>query len=339
MVSESKRLFQGWMADPAPRFRSAGGNDADLVVEFGKVRLVIALKAAGDAISVAKAAELADGSAPSFGARAQPVVGVPYMGDVGKSVCTELGVSWFDLSGNADITAPGLRILVEGKSNQFVRRGRPSNAFAPKSARIARHLLIDPSKSCRQQDLAREVNLDDGFTSKIVRRLEEAQLVARDRERAIRVVSPTLLLDAWREAYDFNKHTIIKGHIAARDSAELSSKMGKVFQAAGLKHAATGLAGAWRYSPFAMFRTVTFFVEEKPSAAVIKELFFRDEPRGANVWLVVPNDEGVFDGASVVDGVMCAHPVQVYLDLQAHPERAAEAADELRKRHLQWGEP
>jgi hypothetical protein len=71
------------------------------------------------------------------------------MGDVGKRICADAGVSWFDLSGNANIVAPGLRILIEGRPNKFGRGGRPSSAFAPKSARIARRLLIDPHRSFR----------------------------------------------------------------------------------------------------------------------------------------------------------------------------------------------
>jgi hypothetical protein len=50
----------------------------------------------------------------------------------------------------------------------------------------------------------------------------------------------------------------------------------------------------------------------------------------------VPNDDGVFDGSEAKNGVTCTHPVQTYVDLQGHPERAREAADELRKRLLRW---
>jgi hypothetical protein len=32
----------------------------------------------------------------------------------------------------------------------------------------------------------------------------------------------------------------------------------------------------------------------------------------------------------------CVHPVQVYLDLKAQPERASEASVEVRKRCLTW---
>ena len=55
------------------------------------------------------------------------------MGDIGRERCAEYGVSWRDLSGNARIVAPGLRILIDGKPKRYKRRGRPSTAFAPKS--------------------------------------------------------------------------------------------------------------------------------------------------------------------------------------------------------------
>lgn len=65
-----------------------------------------------------------------------------------------------------------------------------------------------------------------------------------------------------------------------------------------------------------------------------KDLGFREEARGANTWLVVPNDEGVFDGMEAIADIPCVHPVQVYVDLKDHPERASEAAVELKKRLL-----
>ncbi|MGO8930922.1 MAG: hypothetical protein ACLQU3_29035 [Limisphaerales bacterium] len=56
----------------------------------------------------------------------------------------------------------------------------------------------------------------------------------------------------------------------------------------------------------------------------------RGELRGENVWLVVPNDEGVSEGAAEGEGIRCVHPVQAYLDMKDHPERSAEAAEQLR---------
>jgi len=50
----------------------------------------------------------------------------------------------------------------------------------------------------------------------------------------------------------------------------------------------------------------------------------------------VPNDAGVFHGAEERDGLRCVHPVQAYLDLKEHPERAPEAAERLRAEFMNW---
>jgi hypothetical protein len=258
------------------------------------------------------------------------------MGEVGKRLCADGGVSWFDLSGNAHVVAPGLRIVIEGKPNRFVRRGRPSTAFAPKSARIARRLLIEPERHFRQQELARETGLDDGFTSRIVRRLEEDSLVQRSKDGTVCVRDPDVLLDTWAEVYSFGKHTILRGHVSARSSEEVVTRIATTFKQHKIQHAVTGLAAAWQLTEFASFRLVSFFVASAPTDAVLKAVGFREEPKGANVWLVVPVDEGVFDGARLVRKIDTVHPVQAYLDLGAHPERATDAAGELRARCLQW---
>ena len=102
----------------------------------------------------------------------------------------------------------------------------------------------------------------------------------------------------------------------------------------GVVSAATGLAGAWLLTHFASFRLATFYVSHQPSHDVLATLGFREEEKGANTWLVIPNDEGVFAGREEREGVSCTHPVQVYLDLKFHPERSSEAAERLRALYL-----
>lgn len=171
-----------------------------------------------------------------------PLLVVPYMGAVGRERCDQAGVQWLDLSGNARIVAPGVHLLVEGRSNQFKSRG-PSSAFAPKASRIARWLLIHRDRFLTQREIALATDVDEGYTRRVVGRLEDENLVIRNNTGGIRPRDPSLLLDAWREEYDFEKHRILR--------------------------------------------------------------------------VVVPNDEGVFHGAS-------------------EQERAAEAATELRERYTSW---
>ena len=103
-----------------------------------------------------------------------------------------------------------------------------------------------------------------------------------------------------------------------------------------MEYAVTGLAAAWYWTQYARYRLSTMYLKAAPSTELLEAMEFRETPRGFNTWLVVPEDEGVFDGVSQIDGILFVHPVQVYLDLKSHPERAAEAAEEIRARLLQW---
>jgi hypothetical protein len=249
-------------------------------------------------------------------------------------LCDEAQVSWLDLSGNAHLVAPGLRVNIEGKPNKFKQPGRPRSLFAPKSSRIARCLLVEPDHAMSQRELAKAADLNEGFTSRIVRQLEVEQLVAREPNGAVKVAAFDVLLEAWREVYDFSKHHIVRGHIAARSSDDVLRRLAGGLKQGKAEYAATGLAGAWLLNQFAGFRLVVMYVARIPSAQAQQGMGFREEARGENVWLVVPNDEGVFHGAAEREGIRCVHPVQAYLDLKNHPERSAEAAEQLRQKFL-----
>ena len=335
---QAESLLKAWLDGDARVEKAPAGRDdgVDLVVRAGRSVLAVQVKVTSDSASIAPAVEDVRRNAPSLGKMAVPVIVVPFMGEVGRRVCQQAGVSWFDLSGNAEIVAPGLRIHVEGKPNKYKKPGRPSTVFAPRSSRIVRQLLVEPDRSLHQRELARLAGLDEGFTSRIVRKLEADGLVERDAKGAVRVSNADLLLDAWRETYDFAKHRILRGHVASRSSEEGLRQVADALKKKKLRFAATGLGAAWLMTKFAGFRLITLFVAEEPPDALLNAVGFRGEERGANVWLVVPNDEGVFEGAEDREGIRCVHPVQAYLDLKGQPERADEAAAELRKQLLTW---
>jgi hypothetical protein len=264
---------------------------------------------------------------------------VPYMGAAGRSRCREAGVAWLDLSGNAEIHHPGLLIRVEGHPDRYKRRGRPWSVFAAKSSRVARLLLQEPRRFQTQRQIAKETDLSESFVSQIVHRLEEDALLTREPgSRGVRPREARLLLDAWAERYDFLRHEVTRGHVSAPSGEVVLRKLSEALGAAGLSHAATGLAGAWLLAPFATFRTTTLYVAENPDADLLAKVGFRESDRGANVWLVVPDDAGVFQGSSTQKEIPCVAAVQVYLDLAFHPERAKEAAEHLRREHLTWQE-
>jgi DNA-binding Lrp family transcriptional regulator len=309
--------------------------DVDLSVRLGPHLLAVEARLHARAGVVAQAAERTLVAAKRAKVPGIPLVAVPFMGEVGRKVCQQYGVSFVDLSGNADISAPGLRIHIAGKPNLFLSRGRPSSVFAPKSSRLARVLLQEPRQWLRQSELSRLTQLGAGYVSRICERLEEDHLIERSKA-GVRPRDPGLLLDAWRVEYDFRRHEVRPGHVASRSGEELARRVVETCEDLRIPYALTGLAAAWLLAPFAGFRLVTVYLQQPPSDKLLQRLKWHGENRGANLWLVRANDEGIFHGGRSNQGMNCVSPVQAYLDLHGMPERAQEAAEHLRKELLQW---
>lgn len=263
--------------------------------------------------------------------QAIPLLVVPHMSEASARTAEEMGVNWLDLAGNASIRAENLHVWVRGRPNEFRSRGRPSSPFAPRSARVTRVLLLDPKRWWRQKDLVKVTGLDDGTVSRVVRRLDEERFLSR-RGRELRPRDPAVMLDAWAEDYEFERHDIVAGHISG-NGAQLARALVKQLNDANIHYAFTGLPAAWAIDGFARFRLVTVYVERDPRAAA-EALDMRRSPVGANIQLVGPNDVGVFAGERDFEGFNCVAPVQVYLDLLHLPERAEEAAQHLRAEQL-----
>ena len=313
------------------------GNDGrqwDAVISAGDHSYVLEWKRSGSLSHVAIAIHRLARAKHSFSHDVVPLLAVPYMGRAAQEHCGKANVSWLDLSGNARIIAPGIFYQNLGNPNRYRRAGRPETAFGPRGARIARRLLIGPAKVIRQRTLAANTGLDEGHTSRVVGKLLETGLVERG-QGGIRVTDPEALLDAWREDYRFDRHHVLRGHISARGGDELIHSVTEILSRTEEPYAATALPAAWLWTRYAGFRLSTVYLQIPPTAGLKKDLGFREEERGANTWLVVPNDEGVFDGVEVIDGIPCVHPVQAYVDLKDHPERATEAATQLRKQLFQ----
>jgi hypothetical protein len=302
----------------------------DAIIDARDRVWLIEIKSTGSPGAVASAAEQMATLAADDGIR---LLVVPFMTHAGAKAAADRGLNWLDLSGNANIRDENLYVSVQGRPNQFAARGRPASAFAPKSSRVARALLLDPERWWRQKELSEYTDLDAGRVSRVVRRLEDDDLLARD-GALLRPREPGLLLDAWADEYRFDRHDIITGHLSG-SGIELSRELEDRLRRAGVDHAFTGLPAAWAQDKFARFRLNSIYVHGDPRIAA-DAIELRRNERGANVQLIGPNDRGVFDGQRAVDDLTCVSPVQVYLDLRALPERAAEAAEELRHSGAIW---
>jgi hypothetical protein len=309
---------------------SQADSGIDLLVRDAHGRLwALEIKASSGPGQVDRAAR----QLKALGVDAIPVLVVPYMSKAGAATAERAALNWIDLSGNASIREEGLRVRVQGRPNELRMAGRPSSPFAPKSARVSRALLLEPGRWWRQRDLAVATQLDDGNVSRVVRRLDDEALLER-RDRELRPRDPDLLLDAWAQAYHFDRHDAIAGHISG-SGVDVARSLAANLAKRQVDHAFTGLPAAWAIDRFARFRLTTVYVDGDPRD-VVEQLDIREGSKGANVQILGPDDAGVFAGGQDRDGLRCVSTVQVYLDLLHLPERAAEAAQHLRDRHLDW---
>ncbi len=309
-----------------------GSGRPDLVLHLGGDRLIVVeVKGSDDVATLERAAAQVEnyiGHQKGIG-----IVAVPYMGPKARTWAEKAGVSWADLSGNADIRGEGLCIVVSGQKNRYASPGRPSNPFTPRFSRVSRALLKEADRWWRQADIASKVGLPSGTVSKVVQRLDALELIERNASDEIRARAPSVLLDSWVQRYRFDHHILRRYHIVARSGVEALAALAEALTLREVKFAATGLSAAWHYTAFADFRLNTFLVDQHPLEP--EALGLRPVERGENVWLLVPQDEGAFYGRAQ-QGIWCAHPVQVYLDLLSHPERAIDAARELRHQWMTW---
>ena len=312
------------------------GKRPDLEIKAGTLTFLIEYKARSTAEAVGSA--LLQISSWTTGERSDNVVAllvVPYMGEVGRRLCEGAGVNWMDLSGNASIRASGINVNVTGLPNRYVTRGRPPNIFAPKAARLARAFLMHPDQGWLHRDLAKTTQLSKGYVSKVLARLEQAGFAEKRDEQRYWPRDVEAMLDAWWESYDFSNQLILKGHVAERTPEAVLRRLVDGLSGIAVRTAVTGLAAAWYYDKHAAFRLCSLYVTPTPEASQLIELGFRQVESGANTWLIQPADEGVFTGVISGDGLPYVSPLQAYLDLKQHPERAQEAAVVLRPRVLQ----
>jgi len=82
------------------------------------------------------------------------------------------------------------------------------------------------------------------------------------------------------------------------------------------------------------YQRVTAYVSEA-LGDLVKTLGLKEVPSGANVTLLLPYDDGVFYGATDVNGIRIVSPVQAYLDLIGYRGRGEEAATFLLEQVIQ----
>ena len=268
----------------------------------------------------------------SKASQAYGVLVAPYISPQSAQICTENGVGYVDLAGNCRLSFRQVYVEREGRPNPTPQRRDLRSLYSPRTTRVLRVLLLDPKKTWKLQPLAQEAGVSLGQVYNVKKLLADREWIRTD-EGGLRLVEPGPLLREWSQNYTYRRN-------AARDfysldaPPEIESKLAAACRDRSLQYALTGFSAAARLAPMVRYQRVTAYASGDLDD-LIKNLGLKEVPSGANVTLLSPYDDGVFYGATDVNGIQIVSPVQAYLDLIGFRGRGEEAATFLLEQVIQ----
>jgi hypothetical protein len=131
------------------------------------------------------------------------------------------------------------------------------------------------------------------------------------------------LLRRWAQEAPLESRGSLGTYLEPRGLSALIARLGKSDE----RYAVTGGLAAAAFAPAAPARLAMIWAHDAATAAT--RLSLRPAESGANVLLIEPNDDSVFEGATKRDGVRYAAPSQVAVDLLTSPGRGPAEGEEL----------
>ena len=268
---------------------------------------------------------------------ALPVLIAPFLSEKSREVCSEYGINYLDLHGNALFQAPGILIDVSVPGRPVSEKRVLKSLFSPKAAEILHTLLCDPKRAWRVAELAGATQSSLGQVSNVRKLLLERKWAKVGNDGMV-LSDPDSLLDAWRDVYrrPFGYSTKIYTHLHGF-AFEKAAK--KIFLTLGPDEsvAFASFSAAQLLAPYARAATYYFYADKKGVARIEDVLQASNVNKGENVEVLVLKDQGLLaNTVEPVPNVICTNPVQTYLDLWISGGRGKEAAEHLRREVLTW---
>lgn len=184
--------------------------------------------------------------------------------------------------------------------------------------------IIDARPPFGIRELSTRKQTSVATLSRVVDFLDRESLIEREPRGRVLAVDWQGVLRRWALDYDQLKSHRVAMYLEPRGLNALESKLKK---AAIGTYAATGAFAAQRFDPIAPARSAAIYVGDTEQMA--DQLGLRETDSGANVWLIEPFVDVVFEGASVRKGLHCVAPSQLVVDLLTGPGREPAQGEEM----------
>jgi hypothetical protein len=269
----------------------------------------------------------AKGDGPAF------IVASPHIPDGLAADYRDAGINHADLNGRLFIQTPWLLLDREPREQRHRNPVSGPALFSLKTSRIARALLSQREKSWEQAELTDRTGVSRGLVSRILKTLIGGGYVtqesagSRHGPASYGLTDFDRLLDSWRAEDNWEKRVCVEQYsLLSGDAGEIARS---VRDALGAEHAVfTQWFAAHLRHPYTTPPVVSAYVQQGRRPLELK--FARQVPNGGNLWLIAPEDEGVFLETQEQSGFRLVSDVQIYLDLLQMGQRGPDAAQALR---------
>ena len=239
-------------------------------------------------------------------------------------------LNFLDLTGNVRLVLarPGLYVETQGADEDPSPKRQPGRSLrGAKAARIVR-ALCDFPPPLPISDLAAKAKVDISYASRLVEWLSREALLERRHRGPVQSIDRAGLIRRWAQDYEVLTSNDARGYLDPRGLDNLMRGLSE--GAIRGKYPLTGSIAANRIAPIAPPRLAMLYVDNIGSAATALKI--RPTEAGANVMLLAPFDEVVFQRTWENGGLTLVAPSQAAVDLLTSPGRAPSEAGAI----LEW---
>jgi len=268
------------------------------------------------------------------------LVVAPFLSPRSRYLLAEAGASYVDATGNLRVAISDPAVFLEGHGEDRDPARQPRSLKSLKGTAAGRvvRALCDFVPAYGVRSLAQVSSTPLGTVSRVVSFLEQEALLTRDDRKQIASVDWPALITRWVRDYSVRTSNRMISCLEPRGLSYLPQKLATLEQ-----YSVTGSIAGPGIAPT---RLAMIYVDDADAAASALELVPTDA--GANVWLLEPYDDVVFERTRLIpfrskeqqNIVVAAAFSQVAADLLTSPGRGPQEGealiDKMKKTEHEW---
>ncbi|WP_343628176.1 MarR family transcriptional regulator [Roseateles sp.] len=270
------------------------------------------------------------------------VVSANHLSESARALLLEAGIGSHADDGKLRLPFDEAYVIVDAPASPSARRLPRLKLFTAARTPVLHALLLAPDRWCSVKELAMASGISTANVSKLLTHLEQEEVVISEGlgpAKVRRLDKPASLLDAWvaQEQAQLAQRRVRKFFVPGRKGdglLQLINESSTAIEASPSAYALTAEAAASFYAPYLTAWSITTVRATSDWLAdLLMRTDIREVDQGANLHVVEVEPAGV-PFVQRRGEVLCASPVQTYVDLMVASGRGPDAGRFLREQVL-----